>query len=473
MDVETPAGRIFKRLATQLHDRRVGRQGSKVWHQRNTKPLRIRPGVQRLDDYLRGEPPLDRVANEWKAHVREFIRKGSLNAADLLISSTANRMNLRDFRTAAADDEMGDQRARELMRLNGMSVKIREVHECFLAHADAYAIVTPPSSARPYPLMTAEDALQTITHDDPATGESLAGLKMFRDEWDTEDVAYLHLPGKVLVARKPGRTSITDGGMWSMSERWYWDEEMSQDVPDGRLAIVHFRNRFGRGEYEGHLPTLDRINDKVASEWWLIKIQAHRQRAIKGLPETDEQGNEVDYTDVFVSAPDALWQVPADAEFWESSPADISQVTNAVKHDLERLAATTSTMLHTITPDAASGSAEGAALLREEHTFKVEDRRDRVASPWAGVMELMFAFSDEPEDKKRADRSQIEPIWGPLQRFSLTEKADASAKATGTLPTESIWTDIWQYPPAEVQNLRTLRGRDLLFQQPTPPPPAS
>jgi hypothetical protein len=73
-----------------------------------------------------------------------------------------------------------------------------------------------------------------------------------------------------------------------------------------------------------------------------------------------------------------------------------------------------------------------------------------------------FAFMG---DEERADITQIEPIWGPIERFSFAERADAASKAVTTLPRAAIQTDIWQYPPAEVARLRQLDGADLLHQQ--------
>ena len=130
----------------------------------------------------------------------------------------------------------------------------------------------------------------------------------------------------------------------------------------------------------------------------------------------------------------------------------------------------TSTSLNIVTPVAAAGSAEGASLLREQHVYAVEACRDSVDRSWAEVMATAFAFMG---DLERADATQIEPIWGPAERYSLQEKADAASKAATSLPREAIQRDIWQYAPAEVQELRTLTGRDFLTsgapQVPAPP----
>jgi hypothetical protein len=123
--------------------------------------------------------------------------------------------------------------------------------------------------------------------------------------------------------------------------------------------------------------------------------------------------------------------------------------------------------LHVITPDAAKGSAEGASLMREEHVYAVEACRTHADRPWARVMATAFAYMGDTE---RMQVAKIEPMWGPAERHSLNEMASAAAQAAASLPREAIQRDIWQYPPAEVQNLRVLTGRDFLTASPAPAP---
>ncbi len=154
-----------------------------------------------------------------------------------------------------------------------------------------------------------------------------------------------------------------------------------------------------------------------------------------------------------------MWQVPADVDFWESQPIDLTPIIASVQKDLERLAAATSQPLHTITPDAANGSAEGASLMREEHLFKILDRLDRVDPEWGQVMGTCFTYQN---DAARGDVTQIEPLWAPIERFSLQQRASAASQLRGILPLEAIWRDVMQYDPAEVPELRNLQGRDFL-----------
>ena len=149
IDFETPfsPGWWLNNLGRELLDRRVGRAGGRRWSRSTGKPTRIRPGLDLLHDHLEGDPPLLDVAAGWSDHFREVVRLGRLNAAALVIEARSNRMKLRDFRTAAPDDLLGDKVARDIMRANDMRVRAREVHDGFLSLGDSYVIVTPPTVA--------------------------------------------------------------------------------------------------------------------------------------------------------------------------------------------------------------------------------------------------------------------------------------------------------------------------------------
>lgn len=478
IDATSPVGDLFFKMAGRLHDRRTGRVGARRWNrslQRNQRG--IRPPLELLHDYFVGDPQLNEVHQQWKAHVRQFIRMGRLNIAGMSITGSSNRMSLRGFRTAAANDETGDQEAHQLMVASGLPLASRDAIDSFLWAGDSYILCTPPGTRRPAPSATAEDPRQAITMDDPLTGLPRHGLKLFRSEWDDEDLAYLMigydprqglsgLEGKVLVARRKGSTSLVDRAFRVDAKGWEWDEELFQDVPGKVMPMHHLRNRSGAGEFEHHLDSLDRINDKVFGEWWTAKIQAFRQRAVENLPEVDEKGEDIDYTDMFTASPDEMWQVPADVKFWESTPVDLNPIINSIQKDLERVAGAMAIPLNQITPDAADGSAEGASLMREEHVYKIDDRIERVSPPLVRVMANLFGFAGQED---RADPAFIEAIFGPRERWSLAQRADAAAKLSGILPTEAIWTDVLQYEPHEVPALRVLRGRDRLAM----PPPSS
>ena len=134
IDLDTKEGKALKNLAELLHERRTGRLGRRRWSLEMAEGNSdLRPGLDLLAAYRRGDPPLSNVHTGWKPYIRAFIRTGRLNIADLLISATRNRMNLRGFRTAAGDDEFGDVKAGDIIRANGLKFVAREVHVLLLS----------------------------------------------------------------------------------------------------------------------------------------------------------------------------------------------------------------------------------------------------------------------------------------------------------------------------------------------------
>lgn len=455
IDTATPRspGWWLQVLGRKLHDRRHGTRWSPMARHRRD----IRPGIDLLDDYLRGDPPLPNVAEGWADAMRPFIRQSRMNYAELIVEAPRDRMIPLGWATAIDNDENGDQVAARIAAANEMELRTADTFLWMLGLGDGYMMVGAPR-ANGIPVISAEDPREVITANDPATGESIAALKVFRDEWTGDEFAYVYLPGEVWVARKP--FGLLDGPGF-FGQAWEWDAQLSGTWPRGfadLVPVVRFRNRAGRGEFETHLDVLDRINDEIFSRVAISKYQAFRQRGIKGLEPTDPQGVEIDYSEIFTADPGAFWQLPESVEIWESSPVDLGPIRLAVKDDVEGLCAVTRTPLFYVTPDAAAGSAEGASTQREGLVYRTEDRRRRAAAALARVMSLAFLMMGETD---RADVLSIRTLWQPAERYSLTARASAAAQLNGILPWRQNMRDTLQYRPEELAGLERERDADL------------
>jgi hypothetical protein len=87
----------------------------------------------------------------------------------------------------------------------------------------------------------------------------------------------------------------------------------------------------GRSEFEDALDVQDRINNVVLDRLVIAKLQAYRQRWIKGMPSEDEDGNPLDLP--FVPGVDMLWSVdadPSDVEFGEFSQVDLRRLRHRI-----------------------------------------------------------------------------------------------------------------------------------------------
>lgn len=423
----------------------------------------------KLDRYYEGRPDLPEGAQGHHEAYRRFQSKARVNFAELVVEAVRDRMRPAGFRTGADGDDLGDREAWRIWQANQLDADWSLISQAFLTMSTAYAIVGPVDDETGVPVITPEDPRQVITAHDPIRRRKvIAALKVFVDDWGFE-WAYVYLPGEVYKARrkaKPGRTFAS----------WEWDSPDAQRLEVPVVPVVRFENRPrllkpAMGEFEGVVDTLDRINHMLLQRLVIATKQAFMQMAVKGVPQRDEAGNPIDYSQIFPVDPGALWALPAEAELWQGQQADLSGILNAVRHDIQDLAASTKTPLFYLTPDAANGSAEGASLAREGLVAKVVDRTTQAGEALEQVMSLAFLFAGDPE---RAGRGDMEVLWESPERFSLAERYDAAVKAQAAgVPWRSVMTDVLQFSPQQTTRMEADRAADaLLAAAMAPPAPA-
>jgi hypothetical protein len=424
--------------------------------------------LQKLDSWYTGDPPLPMGAQNAREAYQMFQRLARSNFAELIVEAVRERMRPVGIRTSADGDETGDEEAWRIWQRAGLGIESAEVHRTSLALGDGYVIVGDVDPVSKVPVITAEDPRQVVTEHDPAQQRRiLAALKMFEDDTTGRMAAYLYLPGRVFVARTEQKLGVIGGPRPTPTfnaGNYDWDDNHGgpdgQAIPSGLLPVFRFRNSRGVSEFEPHIDLLGRINHMVLQRMMIATLQAFRQRAIKGLPLKDTDGNDIDYTGVFSADPGALWQLPETAEMWESGQVDLAGILNSVRADVQYLAAVTRTPLHMLDPGAENQSAEGAALAREGLVFKAEDRIARAGEGWSGVMSAAFRWMG---DDSRADLDKLQIMWASPQRYSLTERYSAAAQAKGIVPTETIWTEVLGYSPDQVARMESQRADEALL----------
>ena len=416
----------------------------------------------RLDRYYRGNPDLPFAGEAARAAYQRVQAKCRTNFAGLIVEAVRERVMPVGFRTGAEGDELGDAEAWRIWQANGLDAQYPQLMRASLSMSDAYVIVGGVDKGTGAPLITAEDPRQVITAHDPRNRRNVvAALKVFTDDMAGADLAYLYLPGKVYRATRKAAPVYAEQ---VTAEGWDWYDEAN--VPGGVVPVVRFPNRADLagntlGEFEDVIDILDRINLTLLQRVTIAAMQAFRQRAIKGdMPETDGEGNEIDYDDLFRADPGALWQLPSGVDLWESGTVDLGPLLSSIRHDVQDVAAVTRTPLFYLTPDAANGSAEGASLAREGLVFKTEDRLVERSDPTEQVMSLAFLFAG---DTVRAKRADMEVLWAPAERFTLAERYDAAAKAIAAqVPWETVMAEVLQFSPQTIARMQAQRTGDAL-----------
>lgn len=448
------------------------------WLRRLMKDLAGRQTrLDRLDRYYRGQPDLPVGAEKQGEAFQRLLAKSRSNFAELVVEAVRERMQPAGFRTGAGG-ELGDAEAWRIWQANALDADSALVHRSMLSMGLAYVIVGGVDADIGVPLITPEDPRQVITAHDPVRRRKVvAALKTFTDDVDDVDRAYLYLPGLVYQAtkrRSSRATSTSSTSSSTFSSGWDWvNDGTPEELPHPVVPVVEFANKADlhsapMGEFEGSIDILDRINHMLLQRLVIATLQAFRQRAVKGVPTHDEQGNEIDYDDIFAAGPDALWLLPPNAEMWESGQVDLSGILQGVRHDVQDLAAVTRTPLFYLTPDAAGGSAEGASLAREGLVFKTGDRLVQTGESWEQVMSHAFLFAS---DETRARRGDMECLWQPPERFSLAERFDAAVKARAAeVPWRTVMTEVLQLSPQQVERMELERAAELLLNPPAPTP---
>lgn len=452
-------------------------QGSPGWWLRrlSTKLGEKQAGIAHLRDYMTGNAPLPEGAEGCREAYRRFQALGRTNFSELVVEAVAERMIPQGFRTGAEGDELGDTEARRIWNGNNLDIIAPDVHSDMLGLRNGYVIVGPPDEDDPdkMPVITHEDPASIITEHDPRRPQKIiAALKIFRDDVTGRGFAYLYLPGEVFVATAAvaDTQSVPSVDVGS----WDWDTQLSGKLPAGFekvIPVARFRNRGDLGEFETHLDLLNRINYGVLQRLVITAMQAYRQRATKGdLPEADEDGNPVDYGEIFRPGPGSLWQLPEGVELWESQSTDLTPVLSAVKDDIRDLGAVTRTPMSMLLPDGANQTAEGAAFAREGLVFKAKDRIKRASFGWNTVMSLAFRFKG---DTARANMLDLETLWQPPEHLTLSERADAASKAQQDFPWRSRMSEIWGMSPEAIARMEAERVNDAMLAAslaPKPPP---
>lgn len=422
-------------------------------------PSLVRPGLDMLWAYLRGEPPLPHHIADWGPEMYPFLRLSRMNFAEICIGSVVDRIIPVGYHTSVDNDPDGDQIAAELAAVNNLDEKIPDLSERGLTLGESYFFVGEVDPETGYPNITVEDPRNTIVVTDPLTDRPKLGYKERLDEWTGGRRGFLY-------GVENGVTWFREAVFDHTNRERFLGDRIALPAHGGRLPLVPFRNKGGIGDFESHLDPLDRINDGIFTRVTIAKAQAFRQRAFEGLPEYDEMGEPIDYRGVFTASPGAAWQLPEGSKVWESSYVDLGPIRLAIKSDVEEFFSVTRTPLHYVAPEAAQGSAEGASAQREAHVYRAKDRRRRVAATLRNTLSLAFTVMG---DHERARPIGISTIWEPMEWYSLSSKSNAFAQMKDAFPFEALATDILQYPPAELPRLLQQRDGDLLMQTPTPP----
>lgn len=464
IDIEAPQspGWWLKRCSDKLERRRK----------------RIDPLFERYEGNAKMPPALVGAPEP----AQRFYKTSRTNIAEMIVKAVRYRLRVTGILTATSLDDLGDEEAFAVWRRAGMHTEQHDVHRNGVIAGDGYVLC---SKYLGEVAATAEDPRQVVTIHDPVRQSVIrAAAKFFRDDDADADFAYLYLPNPdgsdsgrrwvAVRARKAGVATRNVTPRFTGAQAWEWSEKHGgaegEPIPV-RMPIVRYRNEEGVGEFERHLDILDRFDHLVLQGLVIATLQAFKQRAIKvspeDMPDTDDDpdsptfGEPIDYNDVFLADPGALWKLPESAEMWESGAVDVGPIDLMATKTLERIAAVMFTPMSMFTPEAANQSATGASLVKEGMTFKVEDKQARFGEEHARTVALLGRIAGV---EGLTDPATIRVRWAPAERYSLAEKADAGVKAKAAdMPWRTRMRVVWQMEPEDIARMESERLDDVML----------
>lgn len=441
------------------------------WLRRCQRKLTARQ--ERLDGLFaryEGNTPLPASLREAPDTAKKFHKTARTNLAEMVVKNVTYKTKPVSIQTPNDNGETGDAQAWEAWRRAGMLVEGPSIVRNMIVAGDGYSLV---SMHKEKPAATSEDPRQVVTiHDPVRQSEIRAGAKFFVDDDLAIAYSFLYRPGRLWVALKRGASGARQAPRGRFDKSWEWSDDYGgaegQPLPAGfedLMVLTRYRNDEGVGDFERHLDLFDRVDHLILQAMVVATLQAFKQRAIKvdpkDMPDSDPvTGEAISYDDVFMSSPDALWKLPATADMWESGVVDTTNIMTMVTKQIELVSAVTFTPLSMFTPEGANQSAQGATLVREGATFKVEDKQERIGAAHAQTAALIFRLANMPEI---ADPDRLTITFAPAERYSLAEKADASMKAKNDVPWKTRMRKIWQFTPEEIERMESERMTDAVL----------
>lgn len=419
-----------------------------------------------LRSYMDGGAPLPEGAEGCRDAYKQFQRKARTNFGELVVDAVVERMIPSGF--SLGEESEDDDRLRVIWKRNRLQIGTADVVRDMVGLSAGYMIVSEDRVTARKSVITCERPEQVITDQSPSRPDQVrAALKVYRDDVDGFDVAYLHVVGEVHTYVRPLRDGFGRPTREILHVQGGWQAAGSEATGLAFIPVFPFLNRGGLGEFETHTDILDRINWNILQRLVITAMQAYRQRATKGdLPDEDIDGNEIDYAEMFKPGPGALWRLPEGVELWESQQTDINAILTANKDDITHLSAVTRTPMPMLIPSGTNQSAEGAHEAKAGLLTKAKDRIERAKAELSLVMGAALAI----ETGSDTIVDGIESLWHETDETSLTEKADAASKAQD-LPWRTRMTRIWGFSEEIVDKMLVERAEDALNESLMSPPP--
>jgi hypothetical protein len=399
--------------------------------------------VRLLTRYTDGDAPLPEGGKNVKASWRKFQQESRTNWGLMIREAVADRVVPNGITIAGSADSAKAKQAQRIWRDNRMDSVFKDWIRYGLTTRQSFLTLFQGEGGA---VITADSQETMVVSTDPLQPWRVrSALRVWRDLDVEKDFVVVWTDG---ARQKFSRDCYTGNNVNKrrlvrlVSGDW---EPVGDQVDTGKPPpVTVYNNPGGFGEFEAHLDDINRINGGVLRRLTIEAMQAFRQRALKsaegsgGLPKTDLQGNEIDYSKIFEPAPGALWDLPPGVDLWESQQTDIRPLLEGSRDDIRKLSSSTRTPLPMLMPDNANQTAAGATATSEGHLAKCQDRMAEAKVGITGCLVDALRL----EGTELAEDETLEVAFEPVGMVSLSEKYAACGQVGVKLPWKSVARDV-------------------------------
>lgn len=393
----------------------------------------------RFDAYYCGDHPLPWLAPQAVDDFRRILKMTRSNLMGLVCDATAERAQLQGFRLGVGE-EAADQETWRIWQANNMDSAFDQAILESLICGQAYTLVAPNPADPKTPLIYVEHPTQAIVAYAPGTNRTVraAGLKVWVDDWTSQLMATLYLPGWLFKFQAPYTKGMLAAGVrWK--QRNVQGEQWPAPNPLGVVPLVEIPNNprmltGGVSELADVTDIQDRINKTIADRLMTQDFGAFPQKWASGWPVTSADGAATEPIDVGRNR--MVTTDVSEARFgqWDAAPLD--PYSAAKREDTKDVASRTRTPAQYLLGEMSNVNGETLKASESGLISKVGQR----CRSWGEGAEETARLLRVAAKLPAAGGAGMEAIWRDPAFRTQGELVDSLVKL-GTLgvPYRALW----------------------------------
>jgi hypothetical protein len=417
-----------------------------------------------FDDYYCGAHPLPWLAPQAREEFRRILKMTRSNYMGLVCDSTAERMQVIDFRVGEQSE--GDKDSRRIWQKNNMDFYSDQAILESIITGTSYLSLGPNAKDPANPFIWAEHPSQVVVEYAPGSNrrDKAAGVKVWIDDWTGKINATLHLaPGsgrpRALIfkyqAAKPANTATPP--QWERRE--VKGEKWPAVNPLGKVPFYELPNNprlltGGRSEIEDVTDIQDRINKTLADRLITQDYGAFPQKWATAWPDEDDEGNPQPKIDV--GRDRMVTSSVQETQFGQWAAAPLDPYSAAKREDVKDIASRTRTPAQYLLGELTNVNGE---TLKAAESGLISKVRQRIRGVDDGFEDCMID-ARQLAGLPVLGNEDIEVMWRNPEYRTEGELTSALVQM-GSLhvPHQILW-EKWGATPPEVERWEALAIRN-------------